>query len=453
MIAFIILISLAFAISFPSSYGSNYVQLEEYLTQEVIALAFLLMLISVILISIVYVISNAISNDKLKAWAKSEIFEVLYSAILFGVIVFAIVSFDTVVNYLVFQQLGTDTFAAAVCNGGSLNLQGTNYQQIPFCHIKLSMYFLGSLFNELSTMAFKTYQSYTITSTIADMSVNFELLTEKSGNFIFNPWRGCFVIGNQIKTMGFEFITKLMTITKLQEVFVTFIGKALFPVLLSLGIVLRSFPYTRKLGGLLMAIAISLFFIYPMFYVFGAFVMNAIKIDARQYLALNGQQGSALWQNPPIADYLYFKGKVPSLNPNLPDVDLQQAVTDYTTAPPKQPFEIFRDAGSPYDPANQQGGMPNPRPFDRSLAPSNSQVETFGDYMYTFVKKLTSTISCDIAVDDGLEDGGLMDAIARLSFFSGFFFILAIFTTIASIRSLSITLGGDLEIAGLTHLI
>ena len=72
MIAFIILISLAFAISFPSSYGSNYVQLEEYLTQEVIALAFLLMLISVILISIVYVISNAISNDKLKAWAKSE---------------------------------------------------------------------------------------------------------------------------------------------------------------------------------------------------------------------------------------------------------------------------------------------------------------------------------------------------------------------------------------------
>lgn len=439
LFAIILLSCLTFAITFPSNYGSQYTRLEEYLGQDVIELAFLLMFISVILISLVYIISNAISNDKLKAWAKSEIFEVLYSAILFGVIVFAIVSFDTVVNYLVFQQLGSDTFAAGVCNGAALNLQGTNYQQIPFCHIKLSMYFLGSLFNELSTMAFKTYQSYTVTSTIADMSINFELLTEKSGNFIFNPWRGCFVIGNQIKTMGFEFMTKLMTITKLQEVFVTFIGKALFPVLLSLGIVLRSFPYTRRLGGLLMAIAISLFFVYPMFYVFGAFVINAIKLDAQRYLT----PGSALYQNPPIADYLYFKGKLPSINPNLPDQDLQQAVTDYTSAAPKPPDELAADA---------EKSIPNINLLDRSIN-QQSQLPAFGSYIYTFVKKVTSTISCDIAVDDGLEDGGLMDSIARLSFFSGFFFILAIFTTIASIRSLSIVLGGDLEIAGLTHLI
>ena len=49
--------------------------------------------------------------------------------------------------------------------------------------------------------------------------------------------------------------------------------------------------------------------------------------------------------------------------------------------------------------------------------------------------------------------GGIVDTLARLAFFSVFFALLGALATIAAIKNLSIMLGGETEIAGLTHLI
>jgi hypothetical protein len=48
---------------------------------------------------------------------------------------------------------------------------------------------------------------------------------------------------------------------------------------------------------------------------------------------------------------------------------------------------------------------------------------------------------------------GPLDVLSRLTFWSVFFSLFGILGTIAGIRSLSITFGGDIEIAGLTRLI
>ena len=53
----------------------------------------------------------------------------------------------------------------------------------------------------------------------------------------------------------------------------------------------------------------------------------------------------------------------------------------------------------------------------------------------------------------GIDSGNYLDMIARFIFFSMFFSFFGLMATVAGIRSLSITFGGDIEIAGLTRLI
>jgi hypothetical protein len=58
-----------------------------------------------------------------------------------------------------------------------------------------------------------------------------------------------------------------------------------------------------------------------------------------------------------------------------------------------------------------------------------------------------------IFVWEAAEPGGYIDMVSRLTFFSLFFSFLGVMATIAAVKSLSGLFGGDLEIAGLTHLI
>ena len=62
-------------------------------------------------------------------------------------------------------------------------------------------------------------------------------------------------------------------------------------------------------------------------------------------------------------------------------------------------------------------------------------------------------ISNEDYIDSLISPGGVIDATARFVFFSMFFALLSIFSTVAATRSLSPLLGGDIELAGLTHLL
>ncbi|MDD5317302.1 MAG: hypothetical protein PHF51_01060 [Candidatus ainarchaeum sp.] len=52
-----------------------------------------------------------------------------------------------------------------------------------------------------------------------------------------------------------------------QEFMLRMIQESVFPVLLALGIILRTLFFTRRLGGLLMAVAIGLYTVYPLMYI------------------------------------------------------------------------------------------------------------------------------------------------------------------------------------------
>ena len=67
-----------------------------------------------------------------------------------------------------------------------------------------------------------------------------------------------------------EALTASVIAIEVQGVLLRFIAAVAVPVLLPIGIVLRTFYLTRKLGGAMMAIAIGLFAVLPMSYVLNA---------------------------------------------------------------------------------------------------------------------------------------------------------------------------------------
>ncbi|MDO8554273.1 MAG: hypothetical protein Q7S22_05675 [Candidatus Micrarchaeota archaeon] len=436
--------------------------------------AVILVVISTVLVSLVYMFGSVLVDDKMKLWAKLELFEIFYSLILLAAVFSWIGMFDSVAYGILHDSSGsnpsylTQGFFPDAANPGKYVTQdicsfapGTNYDRaadplalssvspyadIPHCHIRLSIYYLNTIFQETSNVAFKIYQSYMITSTIADFAINIEFVTDKAGFFTITPWRGFFTMGNAMKTAGFDFAMKMMTLTKFQEILIAFVSKALFPNLFIVGLVLRTFSFTRRLGGLLMAIALALFYIFPMFYVFGA--MLAISIQHAAYLGPDNI--------PSIADHLYINGKVPLLTGSY---DLNQQQLDYYSLVGVEP-QVTRDKIA--DGASPDGYFPsvnlNLPNGDADLTArtnqlSDADLKELQGVGTTFTGNLGKKKFYDNFVSISLEDGGVMDVVSRLTFFSVFFSFFGVLATIAAIRSISITLGGDVEIAGLTHLI
>ena len=67
-----------------------------------------------------------------------------------------------------------------------------------------------------------------------------------------------------------EILTAAIISIEVQGVLLKFIAVVAVPVLLPVGIVLRTFYFTRRLGGAIMAIAIGLFAVFPLTYVLNA---------------------------------------------------------------------------------------------------------------------------------------------------------------------------------------
>ncbi|MEM3227648.1 MAG: hypothetical protein QXR58_02660 [Candidatus Micrarchaeaceae archaeon] len=81
---------------------------------------------------------------------------------------------------------------------------------------------------------------------------------------------------------------------EVQAVLLKFVGLTAVPVLLPAGIVLRTFYFTRRLGGAIIAVAIGLFAVFPLTYLLDAQLTgeysNTINSSAISSLALNATQ-------------------------------------------------------------------------------------------------------------------------------------------------------------------
>ena len=86
-----------------------------------------------------------------------------------------------------------------------------------------------------------------------------------------------------------QFLVVLLTMSTVQQLFLKFIDSVAIPVLLPVGLILRSFFVTRRLGGALMAIAIGLAVVFPLTFVLDGKMLTE---DFNAKSPTSGQDGS-----------------------------------------------------------------------------------------------------------------------------------------------------------------
>ncbi|MEM4272682.1 MAG: hypothetical protein QXH30_03755, partial [Candidatus Bilamarchaeaceae archaeon] len=253
-----------------------------------------------------------------------------------------------------------------------------------------------------------------------------------SGSVSFSPLGGAFAVPLAVYPYMFEFASKALLMIRFQQFFLYFITTSLYPVLVILVLILRIFPLTRRLGGLLMAIGISLFFVFPMFYVMGGIILENIRLQQPDLHA-------------PVIGTLTFDSNAFYDKLSLGATD--QAECEALLSDP--------DFKTNYEKALKEkaGGLN----YCASSTDSDiSILQMLADSVNVLLYSIDFTgliISNEAYLDSLVGPGGAIDATARLVFFSMFFTLLSVFSTVGAIKGLSPLLGGDTEIAGLTHLI
>ena len=238
---------------------------------------------------------------------------------------------------------------------------------------------------EMNKGILKTSSNYLI---LQSLGVFFEELTPPLYTVNFSPFAAWSIITDSLKT-AFDIILKAMIVTKATEIFFDFVQNTFYPSFLVLGIVFRAFFMTRRLGGLLIALAVGLYFVFPMVYLLAHAIMGAAT--SYSYVLIldsSSMDELAMKKNPATGNY---------------------------------------------------------EPYDRDAATGKVKPSLLG--------KLSTKLRDFIKSDWLLGDNGILDMTARILIYSTFVPFVALITTISFVKIFSQTLGGDVEIAGLTKLI
>ncbi len=343
------------------------------------SIAVLAVLISAFLVSLAYMLGHIISSQMLIMWAKNELFQVLASAFLLGALIGLV--------FMMQQALASEISSAS---GGGITCIGNN------CHIMVANQYLEVMYNDASTMARGIVRVNSAILFFRNLYVSAELLVSPYYGAIMYPLAGLGIPSESLKNT-LDVLIKVMMLLKAQQIALNLIAFSLFPTLLVMGLVFRTFFFTRKLGGLLIAIAIGLYLIYPLVFILAHNIwLSSIYKDRSLSLSHDTNIGSYIVKSDiggNLVQLLY-----PTLGPGESNIDRLLKVRSMTSG-------------------------------------------------------LTDSLGGIVTGEWLIGDGGYIEKTSLLLVYATLIPFIALMTTIGFVRGLSIILGGDMEIAGLTHLI
>ncbi len=262
-------------------------------------LSVLALLISAVLIALAYMYGNAFDQPDLKAWASVEINQVISTAIIILVLFVAVAFLDTIV-------------AGAVEESALPNLKcevGTP------CGITIAHAYLDTMINN----AHKDSRS------ILKQSFNYAKDAAKRSGYSCNMfilpipclWASIsvgdephLILQTERLNAVLDYYNNIIASMSAQRFFVDNISFRLGPAILLVGIVARSFPFTRKVGGLLIAVAVGVIFVFPLMYIFNWFTLNVMIFGDKVFGSADAVCPAECLEPAPIA-YAFdlFTGK------------------------------------------------------------------------------------------------------------------------------------------------
>lgn len=224
------------------------------------------------LLALSYMASTLLNDEQMLAWTKREIAQLAYSAFIFACILALSASVDGWLKLLSLASPSPawqDYVNKAVCCDpatqsciASPALAGSRP-----CHIALAQDYLQILFESGRTMANGVLENYYVPAMLSQITISVSspvMLDLLSFNFKPFPAR---TIDMQFYGVLFDLVFKTMVFIRVQQVFLDFMWSAIVPVMLGIGLALRAFHFSRKMGGMLIALGMAVYIVMPLFYV------------------------------------------------------------------------------------------------------------------------------------------------------------------------------------------
>lgn len=200
--------------------------------------------LSLLAVGAVYAIGAIFDAERLKGWAKTEFLQVMAS----GILVAGLLVFATALNTTATTVAGQDHIQYAENYLADLNLK------------------LGALY--LTTFAFNT-----VIATLADVDLEVSIIVAGAK---VKPFAGFGAISQQLSAILFGIFIAI-TSNAVQYNFLQFIDATMMYYFLPIGVILRSFNPTRSVGALFMALAIGLYFVFPLTFVLASTTVGSMN--------------------------------------------------------------------------------------------------------------------------------------------------------------------------------
>lgn len=387
------------------------------------------------LLALAYMVSTFSHDEQMKAWTKREVGQLILSAIILSALFALSLTVDGWLRMLSAASPSPawqDYVNNKVCCDPLRNTctAPVAYARGRPCHIALSLDYLQILLESGRAMANGFIWNYYWPALLSQTGVSVSgpgMMDAFSLNFKLFAARS---IDATFYSLLFDLTFKTMLFIRVQQIFLDFMWSAFVPMMLGVGVGLRAFHFSRKVGGMLIALGMAIYIVMPMFYV----LLSAI---------LFGFVGD--WTHPTFGN-TFDMGQLPIGNrPDWLDTDL---------TPIKQ-GDVLGTRMSMGDPTGgaTQGQLDEQEGLVNTLW---SIVKIFWNASFGAAYQVISATPMaahDIETEQRFLPGGPLSNLAMLMVFTVVTPFLALMTVLASFKYFSPLIGGDVELSLLSRLI
>lgn len=234
-------------------------------------LAILSLMLSMILVGIGYAVGVGLEMPEVKAWANNEMVQIFANALIIVILIVTIAFIDGLVVAMV---MGSGLEVDGCSNVGTSCMQNVTVMYLQDYVSTAESGAKDVLLNNMDAAHAASIRLglYCTTAFLPLFCLQAGFTTTVAGQYMLDQ---------DMYAILFEYYTNLLASMEAQKFFVTEICFKMAPVVLAIGIVARAFFFTRKLGGLLIAVAAGLMFFFP-----GMYIFDWITLD----MAVNGDK-------------------------------------------------------------------------------------------------------------------------------------------------------------------
>ena len=223
------------------------------------------LLVGYLVVALLLMASSILHSPELNAHARREFVEVSASAWFVGNIIF----FAVVLDILLMDVAGGSYMQTADQYTSRLSVELLN----AFGKMVKAEFGIGLLqYLGGKTPTFGTSEAYAGTITPPFVTI---LIVTIAARLSFSPFYGMSILANLIGT-GANFISFALFSVIGQKVLLQFVAETGFRIFLPIGVVLRCFTLTRRLGATIMAFAVGMYIVYPTTLVMNNEIYNSV---------------------------------------------------------------------------------------------------------------------------------------------------------------------------------